>query len=237
MPTATHPSLRRALLLAFAAALLAACVPPPARVPATAVPPPAAFPDAYYRQAAAAGRVVFVLDPARSLVLLEVRRAGTLAQLGHDHVLASRDVRGYVAPEAGRADLYVPLDGLTVDEAPLRAQAGFDTQPDAAAIAGTRENMLYKLRADEFPHALIAVRAPASAGAPYEVALTLAGTTQTLPVVARIEAAGGEWRATGRFSVAQTAFGIRPFSILGGALTVRDDVDIRFDLRARRFAD
>ena len=33
-----------------------------------------------------------------------------------------------VAPDEGRADLWVPLDALMVDEPALRAKAGFDTR-------------------------------------------------------------------------------------------------------------
>ena len=51
-----------------------------------------------------------------SRIVIEVRRGGTLAQLGHDHVVVSHDVAGYVAPAEGRADLYVRLDRLVVDE-------------------------------------------------------------------------------------------------------------------------
>jgi hypothetical protein len=38
----------------------------------------------------------------------------------------------------------------------------------------------------------------------------------------------------GRFSFAQTDFGITPYSLLGGAIAVRDDVDLRFRIIARR---
>ena len=101
---------------------------------------------------------MFRVDPARSLLLIVVRRGGALAQFGHDHVVASHDVAGYIAPDEGRADLYVPLDALVVDEPALRAEAGFDTQPSAADIAGTRRNMLEKvLETSRHPYALIAV--------------------------------------------------------------------------------
>lgn len=69
-----------------------------------AVPPtspqarPADFPAAFYEQAAASGQQVLKVDTSRSLVSITVRRAGALASLGHDHVIASRQLQGYVAP-------------------------------------------------------------------------------------------------------------------------------------------
>src|SRR3989475_9970108 len=130
---------------ALLSAMLAGC-PPLLREPAPGpAVPPADFPEAYYREAAAQGKPVFRVDPRESLVVIEVRRAGSLARLGHDHVVASHELGGYVAPDEGRADLYVALGRLAVDEAALRTEAGFDTQPAESDIAGTRANMLGKV--------------------------------------------------------------------------------------------
>ena len=128
------------LAIALVAGLVSACAPQiREEVPAEKAAP-AAFPEAYYREAAAQGKTVFRIDPAQSLVVIEVRRAGSLARLGHDHVVASHDAEGYAAPDEGRADLQVRLERLVVDEPALRAEAGFDTQPSDSDIAGTRRS-------------------------------------------------------------------------------------------------
>src|SRR5258708_23733284 len=98
------------------------------------------------------------MDPAGALIGMEGRRRGPPARLGHDHVVASHEVTGYVAPGEGRADLYVALARLVVDEPELRKEAGFDTQPSESDIEGTRSNMLnHVLEAERFPFALIGV--------------------------------------------------------------------------------
>jgi polyisoprenoid-binding protein YceI len=218
------------------AGLLAGCASPEPRLADVAGEQPTEFPDAYYRQAAARGQPVYEVDPASSLVVIEVRRGGTLAHLGHDHVVASHDVRGYLAPAAGRADLYLRLDRLVVDERDLRAEAQFDTQPSAEAIAATRANMLGKLRADTHPWALVAVRDVAidAAGLRMNAALTLNGSTRPLDLSPQIVLADGEVGVDGRVALEQTNFGITPFSILGGALQVQDRVSVRFRIRARQ---
>ena len=215
------------------AALLAACAPqPPAKPAAEAVP--ADFPQAYYLQAAAAGKPVFRIDPSRSLVVVEVRRGGSLSRFGHDHVVASHDVTGFVAPGEGRSDLYVALDRLIVDEPELRAEAGFDTQPSEADIAGTRRNMLeHVLDAGQYPFALIRVT---NSGEPLlpklEVAITLHGVTRTQRIAAQVRI-GEEFDVSGRLALDQADFGITPFSILGGAIQVQDRVELRFRIHAR----
>ena len=224
-------ALRLAVTAALLSAVLAGCAPllrGPAPAPAA---PPADFPEGYYREALAQGKPVFRVDPAESLIVIEVRRSGSLARLGHDHVVASHEVGGYVAPDEGRADLYVALARLAVDEAALRAEAGFDAQPTESDIEGTRANMLEKvLEAEKFPFALIRVSgADAGRGdVALSVAITLHGNTRTLRVPARIDADAGGMNVSGRLSFDQTDFGITPYSLLGGAIAVNNRVELRF---------
>src|SRR6266702_3819030 len=227
--------------LRFAAALLstilAGCAPllrEPVPAPAA---PPADFPEGYYREALGRGKPVFRVDSRESLVVIEVRRSGSLARLGHDHVVASHEVGGYVAPGEGRADLYVQLERLEVDEAALRAEAGFDTQPTQLDIDGTRANMLVRvLEADRFPFALIRVSGVDASRreAAMSVAITVHGVTRALQAPATIDADANLVEVSGRLSFDQTDFGITPYSVLGGAIAVRNGVDLRFRIRARR---
>ncbi len=216
--------------------MLGACA-PPVRERAPAAAPPAEFPEGYYLEALAQGKPVFRVDSRESLVVIEVRRGGSLARLGHDHVVASHEVGGYVAPDEGRADLYVQLERLEVDEAALRAEAGFDTQPTESDIEGTRANMLVRvLEADRFPFALIRVSGVDASRreAAMSVAITLHGVTRALQAPATIDADADLIGVSGRLSCDQTDFGITPYSVLGGAIAVRNGVDLRFRVRARR---
>lgn len=228
----------RYLSVLLAAVALAACAPQ--------APPESSSGDAAaierdiarrYDALARAGQPVFDVDPARSLVVMEVRRAGSLANLGHDHVVASHDLHGYVAPAAGRADVLIRVDTLAVDEPALRSAAGFDTQPTADDIAGTRRNMLSRvLSADAHPAVVAEVTGVAARGGPQVLhpSVSVNGVARAVDAPAEIEVTAGEIRVTGRATVKQTEFGIRPFSILGGALEVADAVAVRFEIVARR---
>jgi len=229
--------MRRALAAFVVAGVTAACAPPALRPTEPAGGVPAGFPAAYYQSAVARGDAVFRIDPALSVVVIEVRRAGSLARLGHDHVVASHDVRGSIAPQTGVADLYVPLGLLVVDESTLRAEAGFDTQPSADDIAGTRRNMLTRvLEIERYPYAVVAVKGVAS-GVDHpvaDVAITLHGVTRTMQVPLRIETRRDEMAVTGSVAIAQTDFGITPLSILGGAIQVADEVRLHMEISAHR---
>ena len=220
-------------VLATLALLLGACaLPAPAPGNAGGRDMPAGFPVDYYADVLRRGGRVLRVSPAESLLVIEVRRAGALARLGHDHVVASRDVQGYVAESEARADLYLPLDRMTVDEAELRAQSGFDTTPSAGDIEGTRRNMLGALEASRHPHAVVRVKS--WSGGQAQLELTLNGVTREMTVPATIESGEGTLAISARLSLRQTDFGITPFSILGGAIQVQDAVDLRLRLYARR---
>jgi hypothetical protein len=237
-----HRRTRVFLAMALVAALASACAPtlpspegvaPQQRIEAARPP---GFPEGDYRAAIARGELVYAIEPARSLVVLEVHRAGRLARLGHDHVVASHDVQGFVAPALRRADLFVRLDRLVVDEEDLRLEAGFGARPPEAAVTGTRDNMLGPvLHAEANPFATIHVAA-VNGGGDLDVAITLNGVTHASRVRATIDRQGDELVASGRLAIDQTDFGITPLSILGGAIQVQDRVDVRFTIRAREVA-
>lgn len=216
-------------------ALLAGCAPPP---PAPAPSVPADFPTAFYRQAAAQGEPVYVLDAAHSLLRIAVHSGGPLARLGHEHVVSSRELRGYVLltkePERIRADLYLPLDSLVVDDPALGDRGHAALSP--ADIAATRRHMLDDvLDAPRRPFAVIHARCspdnPSCAVLAAEV--TLHGVTRplTIPVEWRLD--GARLAAKGRFSIRHRDFGLVPYSVLGGVLQVAEELDLDFQIEAR----
>lgn len=234
-----HQLTRHFLLLLTVTALVTACAPNVPLPSSETTQEEGAFPASHYLQAEAQGKNILRVDPATSLVVFEVRRAGPFAKLGHDHVVASHDVEGFVAQDENRADLRVRMDQLVVDEASLRSEAGFDTQPTADDIAGTRRNMLvHVLEADRYPYAFIHIerksvtKADKNAEAMLNVAITLHGTTKHFDVPAKMETTANGIIVSGNMHFNQTDFGITPYSILNGAIRVADGLDMRFRIVA-----
>lgn len=194
---------------------------------------PAEFPEINYPGVATAGRKILRVNPALTLVTINVRRGGILARLGHDHVIASHDVNGYVDVSAGRAELSIPLDKLTVDEPDLRSQSGLSTKISAEAIDATRQNMLFKvLESARYPYALIHASRESDNQSTLFVSLTLHGTTRSFEVPVVIDSLPDGIRISGQMEFNQSDFGIVPFSILGGAMQVQDRLDLRFQIVA-----
>ncbi len=220
------------LLLALA---LVACTTAPDVPPAPFTTPIVPFSSnlAWYKDAAAAGKTVWQIDSKATLVTVTVRRGGSLARLGHDHVVASRTVEGMVAPDDGRADFQFRLDQMRVDESDLRQEAGLLTVPTEAAIEGTRTNMLTKVL-DAERHPMVELNAVLAPGSVVRLRIKLNGAERTVDVPTRIERSADGLVATGSFTLLQTEFGITPMSVLGGAITVMDQMELRFRLVAGR---
>ena len=176
------------------------------------------------------------IAPDESLLTITVRRGGALARLGHDHVVASRSLQGVVAPALGRAQFRFRLDEMSVDEAGLRQAAGLTTTPSADAIAGTRHNMLVRvLDAERYPWVRVDARRTGNKEV-LDADITLHGVTRSVQLPVRIEetADGKSLQASGSLLLKQSDFGIVPFAILGGAMAVRDQMELAFRITARQ---
>lgn len=194
----------------------------------------AIFPQSDYLQAEAQGKKILRVNIQQSLLVLEVRRAGAFARFGHDHVVSSHDVTGFVSPMDGRADLSIPLEKLVIDEAALRAEAGLSTQPTQDDIDGTRRNMLNKvLNVSQFPFALIHIESK-DVEAALIVTINLHGISRSFKVPAEIQTTADGLVVSGKMHFNQSDFGIVPFSILNGAIQVQDRLDLRFRIVADR---
>ena len=83
-----------------------------------------------------------------SQILVRAYRGGLMAKLGHDHIIASQNLQGYIRinkqTSECRADFFVSLGNLDVDNETFRISAKLDTTPSASDIVGTKNNMLKK---------------------------------------------------------------------------------------------
>lgn len=221
-----------ALLLA---GLLGACAGTPhqARGPA-ALPPAPPLPVAGARR--------YRPDPADSYIRVRVYRAGPLAAVGHNHIIASSDFSGtvYVQPRLRDSafDLTLPLASLAVDPPALREQAGeeFASEISDTDRAGTRKNMLGPRGLDAAQFPVIRLRSAGISGSDsrpqVRLRITLHGVTREYAVPFRLTREPGRLTATGTLRLRQTDFGIEPYSILAGGLRVQDEIDVRFRIAA-----
>lgn len=179
------------------------------------------------------------MDPAASLLTIRVYRGGALARAGHNHLIASHALTGWVrVPEdIGRTtfEIRFPVNELVVDEEELRAKEGPDFPPGVPADAkeGTKRNMLGPslLEGERYPEIVLQSEAVRASEAQVRVIVRDRASSVIVPSSYEIE--GDVLRVRGEFPLKQTDVGITPFSLFGGALKVLDEMKIRVEIVAR----
>lgn len=172
-----------------------------------------------------------------------VYRAGALAKLGHNHVIATRNLSGEIilgtAPGGSSFDLEFPVASLEVDDADLRAEEGpeFSSAVDAEDSAGTRRNMLGPKLLDADTHSQIQITSSTIKGdfpnVVVTVVLTVKGSEHELLVPASINTFDGGLIAIGRLRIGHEDIGLTPFQARFGALRVADELLVKFRIVAR----
>lgn len=172
----------------------------------------------------------YALEPRSGRLLVLTGRAGLGAKAGHDLTIEVTRWRGeaVVTPD----DLASCRVTVEVEAASLRVREGAGgvkplTNSDRVEI---EKNMRDKvLKVDQ--HALITFRSTRVTGNPQafrvEGDLTIVGATRPVTV----NGALADGRARGRATVVQSEWGIRPYSAFLGALKLRDEVELIFDVR------
>lgn len=191
----------------------------------------------------------FDVIAAKSRLIVLVYRAGPLAALGHNHVVACHCLTGTVYlpgnPLRAGFDLRVTVNQFTVDDPAMRAaehSADFPSDVPESARQGTRHNMLGAalLNAAKFPEITLrsAGLRPSSDGKHddivAEILVRVAGGQHSIAVPLHYDIQADEIVATGAFPLKQTDLGLTPFTALGGALKVRNGMKVRVELIAKR---
>lgn len=162
-------------------------------------------------------------DTAQSQMTVHVGKSGMFSAFGHDHEIStpilSGDIRGKESVE------------FKVDARQMKVADKDVSDKDRAEIQRT---MLSPdvLDVDRYPE--IAFRSTAIESVKpgeWRVSgdLTLHG--QTHPVVLNVNEANGRYVGSAAFK--QTKFGIKPVSVAGGSVKVKDEVRVRFEIALR----
>lgn len=169
-------------------------------------------------ESAAQGRA---LDPSRSTVTIHVGKAGLFGGFGHEH-----EVRGPIAQGSLQRSAEPKVE-LMVHAADLKV---LDPDLKPADRTQVQSTMLGPkvLDAERFPEIRFRSTRIAREADTWKVEgeLTLHGQTHPVTVTARESAAG--YTASARFK--QSAFGITPVTVGGGAVKVKDELRLEFEI-------
>jgi polyisoprenoid-binding protein YceI len=185
----------------------------------------------------------FAVDPQASEVRLLVYRDGPLARFGHNHVFVGRvqgEIRAGDTAARSAFVLEIPVGSFDMDPPAARVEEGaeFAAEVSDQARKATRDNMLGEEVLDAGRHPLIRIVSVALTGPRWNptvtARITLRGATRDVRFPAAVFYGGDALGVIAGFRVRQSDFGITPFAAFGGGLLVRDAIDIRVRVVARR---
>jgi len=184
----------------------------------------------------------YQVQQANSWLLAITDKTGLFSFAAHKHaVLATRwSARLTVHPEdpeTSNATVTVPVSSLVIDSKEARQMAALGSGPSADDIRTIQERMLGPevLDAKCYPEIQFTTTAIEKVGAD-QLRVTgkfqMHGHTRTVIIPVHYERAGNSgFIVQGEFGIRQTDFGMKPESVAGGTVQVKDEVSVRFRVR------
>ena len=161
------------------------------------------------------------VDTAHSVITVRVFKAGLFSAFGHNHEIAAPIAKGSVDALEERVSLRVDATKLRVLDPEVAASTRAEIQQ---TMAGPEV-----LDSGRFPEISFTSTSVGAAGQQRWIVdgnLTLHG--QTKPFRVEVSYRNGHYR--GSATIKQSDFGIKPVSVAGGTVKVKDQVKIEFDI-------
>ena len=172
---------------------------------------------------------------------------GPLKRFGHHHVISHHGISGTVEVAPDPLDstfmLEITVADLEVDDPDTRALEGeeFEGEVPQKDIDGTRANMLGDklLHGEEFQ--TIQIQSTAIDGSMPDVnivtTLIVKGMENSVTFPASIELTDDSFVAHGQLEITHGALGLSPFTAMGGALSVRDLLVLKYEISGARLTE
>jgi polyisoprenoid-binding protein YceI len=175
------------------------------------------------------------LSAGESRFTVQAFAEGLFSSFGHDPIIAIRDFAGEA--ECAPDTLEAAKLRVTVKAASL-AVAGNVSEKDRLEIERMmHEQVLETARHPEIVFESTSITASRLSGGRYRVRvigdLTLHGVTgRNLWIQAEVKTTDADLRAQGEFTLRQTDYQIKPVSVAGGTLKVKNELKFSFDIKA-----
>jgi len=171
---------------------------------------------------------IWTIDASDGELLIHTGVAGRAAKMGHRLTIAMKRWQATVTwsdGEPAAAQLEVDVDSLEV----LHGEGGLTPLSGPEKIV-VRSNALRQLGAGRFPQIRFDADTVDQTRDGYQLAGTLQirGKTRTQVIDLHTDDLGDVWRLSSQTVVRQSAFGVKPYSLLMGSLKVADEVTVSF---------
>ena len=164
------------------------------------------------------------IDAAQSRFTVRAFAGGFLSAFAHDHTIAIRDFAGHADFTYGTVEP-ASLE-MTIKAASMEITDKVSTS-DRQKIEGTmRDEVLEIAKYPDISFKSTSVSASKTGEGQYQARisgeLTLHGVTRPVTMTAQLEFGDKTLRANGGFAIKQSNFSIKPVSVAGGTIKVKD---------------
>jgi polyisoprenoid-binding protein YceI len=179
----------------------------------------------------------YTIVPSESAFQVFVGKAGLFSAFAHDHDIGVKSFSGrVVVPEAGASGGSLELE---VDATSLEVLDAKTSEEDKKKIFNSMHNeVLESSKHPKITFKSVSVSDIKQTGADaYSFVvngdLTFRGVTKRIAVPVAVTITPQQLRATGKYSLKQTDFGIKPYSAAGGTIKVKNEVVVNFSIAAK----
>ena len=181
--------------------------------------------------------VRYRLIPEQSKFTVQAFAEGLFSAFGHDPVLAIKDFTGEAQFVPGSFESASLKITIKADSIVLSNEV---SEKDRLEIEQTmREQVLEIAKYPEIVFVSSNISVTRLAEGRYRARiigdLTFHGVTQkNLWITAQVTVSGESLKAQGDFTLKQTDFGIKPFSVVGGTIKLKNELKFSFDIEAQK---
>lgn len=179
----------------------------------------------------------YTIVPSESSFWVFAGKAGLFSMLAHDHDIGVKSFSGrVVVPEAGASGGSLEME---VDATSLVVLDKKPSEEDKKKIFDSMHNEVLESAKHPkitFKSASVSDVKQTGEGAYSFVVngdLTLHGVTKRIAVPVAVTITPQQLRATGKYTLKQTDYGIKPYSAAGGAIKVKNEVVVNFNIVAK----
>jgi polyisoprenoid-binding protein YceI len=178
----------------------------------------------------------FVIDTRASRFTVRAFASGILSAMGHSPTIGIRDFSGGMNfdPEQLKASSFQ----LIIKSSSLSVQDDISDKDrrEMERLMNTEVLETGKFPEIRFEASDISVTKTGDAlfSAKLDGSLAFHGVTRRESITARVAWMGSMLRASGEFSLSQSNYGIKPVSVAGGALKLKDELKFSFEIVARK---
>jgi polyisoprenoid-binding protein YceI len=187
-------------------------------------------------QANQAATYRFIIDARASRFTVRAFATGMLSAMGHNPTIGIRDFSGEMTfdPEQAKASGFK----LSIKSSSLAVQDEISDKDRGEMERLMNEQVLevsqYPIINYEAQVISVTRMADTLYSAKIDGSLTLHGVTRNETITARVALLGTMLRASGEFVLSQSDYSIKPVSVAGGALKLKDELKFSFEIVARR---